>query len=495
MYNKKRILISLKIREALVFLSLLFTFIFIACFPILSTAQQAVFRAGASTANITPPLGSGIVGNFGIPPPANYVHDELHARSLVLDDGTTKLVFVVVDNVGIIREVFDEAKRLIFEETKIPTAQILISSDHTHSASSASGIGEIRGGWNAGRPLDDYQRFLVRRIADGVRIAVNNLEPARIGWGSGNVPQHLFNRRWKMKNPVVNPFGDMDQVLMNPGIKNPELLEPAGSTDPQVSFISVQSLKGRPIGILANYSLHYVGGVPKDHISADYFAVFADRIQELLKADRQDPPFVGIMSNGTSGDVNNINFRGPAEKHEPYAKMRIVANDVAHEVLRVSQTIQHKDWVPLGAAQSELNLKVRRPSSEMIAYAQKVLAKPDTETPVHRLEKTYAERTMQMNGWPENIDVLMQTFRIGELGVAAVPFEVFTEIGLEIKAKSPFKSSFTIELANGSYGYLPTPEQHQLGGYETWLGTNKVEKEASRKIVTEILKLFNQVKP
>ena len=495
MYNKKRILISLKIREALVFLSLLFTFIFIACFPILSTAQQAVFRAGASTANITPPLGSGIVGNFGIPPPANYVHDELHARSLVLDDGTTKLVFVVVDNVGIIREVFDEAKRLIFEETKIPTAQILISSDHTHSASSASGIGEIRGGWNAGRPLDDYQRFLVRRIADGVRIAVNNLEPARIGWGSGNVPQHLFNRRWKMKNPVVNPFGDMDQVLMNPGIKNPELLEPAGSTDPQVSFISVQSLKGRPIGILANYSLHYVGGVPKDHISADYFAVFADRIQELLKADRQDPPFVGIMSNGTSGDVNNINFRGPAEKHEPYAKMRIVANDVAHEVLCVYQTIQHKDWVPLGAAQSELNLKVRRPSSEMIAYAQKVLAKPDTETPVHRLEKTYAERTMQMNGWPENIDVLMQTFRIGELGVAAVPFEVFTEIGLEIKAKSPFKSSFTIELANGSYGYLPTPEQHQLGGYETWLGTNKVEKEASRKIVTEILKLFNQVKP
>jgi hypothetical protein len=88
----------------------------------------------------------------------------------------------------------------------------------------------------------------------------------------------------------------------------------------------------------------------------------------------------------------------------------------------------------------------------------------------------------------------MQTFGIGDLGVAAIPFEVFTEIGLEIKAKSPFKSSFTIELANGSYGYLPTPEQHQMGGYETWLGTNRVETVASRKIVTEILKLFNQVK-
>jgi len=65
---------------------------------------------------------------------------------------------------------------------------------------------------------------------------------------------------------------------------------------------------------------------------------------------------------------------------------------------------------------------------------------------------------------------------------------------LEIKKRSPFKSSFTIELANGSFGYLPTPEQHQVGGYETWLGTNKVEIESSRKIVTDILKLFNQVK-
>lgn len=297
-----------------------------------------------------------------------------------------------------------------------------------------------------------------------------------------------------MKTPVVNPFGAQDQVLMNPGVGNPDMQEPAGPTDPGVSFLSVQSLKGRPIAVLANYSLHYVGGLPKDRISADYFAMFADRIQELLKADRQDPPFVGILSNGTSGDVNNVNFRGSGEKYPPYAKMRLVANDVAEEVLKVYQTIQHQNWVPLGAAQSELNLKVRKPDAKMLDYAQKVLAKPDTETPVHRLEKTYAERTIQTLEWPDKIDVILQTFRIGELGIAAVPFEVFTETGLEIKAKSPFKTSFTIELANGNYGYLPTPGQHQLGGYETWLGTNRVETEASRKIVTELLKLFNQVK-
>lgn len=96
--------------------------------------------------------------------------------------------------------------------------------------------------------------------------------------------------------------------------------------------------------------------------------------------------------------------------------------------------------------------------------------------------------------WPEKIDIVMQTLRIGELAIAAIPFETFAETGLEIKKKSPFPSTFTIELANGNYGYLPTPEQHELGGYETWLGTNRVEKEASRKIVARQLEQFEILK-
>jgi hypothetical protein len=65
---------------------------------------------------------------------------------------------------------------------------------------------------------------------------------------------------------------------------------------------------------------------------------------------------------------------------------------------------------------------------------------------------------------------------------------------LEIKEKSPFKTTFTIELANGGYGYLPTPEQHKLGGYETWISINRVEKEASEKIVAKLLGLFATIK-
>jgi hypothetical protein len=282
---------------------------------------------------------------------------------------------------------------------------------------------------------------------------------------------------------------------MNPGSGRKDLARPAGPVNPEVYFVSIESTAGRPIAVLANYWLHYVGGVPRGHLSADYFAVFADRVQQLLGADRQDPPFVGLLANGPCGDVNNINVAAPGTaKFAPYEKIRLVADDLAREVVRVRATIAHRDWVELKAARAELELKTRRPSPEVLAQARQVLARPTTVSPIHRLEKIYAERTVSAADWPETLSVMLQTFRIGDLGIAAIPFEVFTETGLEIKAKSPFRDTFTIELANGGYGYLPTPEQHELGGYETWLGTNRVEREASRKIVQTLQGLFEQVK-
>ncbi len=461
-----------------------------------ATNEEKIFKAGAATSNITPHLGGGIVGNFGTPPPATYIHDELHARCLVLDDGSTKLVFIIADIIGLNRDLIDEAKKIITEETGIPTSNILVSAIHTHSATSAQGEGDKRKNWSANGQFDDYQKLIIRRFGDAARIAINNLEPAVIGWGAGNVPEHVFVRRWKMKpgTPVVSPYGEPDQVVMNPGIGNPDLLEPAGKPDTQVSFISVKSTSGKPIALLANYGLHYVGGVPKGHISADYFAVFADRIQELLKADRQDPPFVGIMSNGTSGDVNNINFAGPRENNPPYAKMRIVAEDVAREVFRVHNKIEFHDWVLLKATAENMTLNVRKPDNELKKRSEDVLKRPDTVKPIHPLEKPYAERALSLLNWPDQVDIVVQTFRIGDLGVAAIPFETFAETGMEIKANSPFQATFVIELANGCYGYLPTKEQHEMGGYETWLSTNKVEKEASGKIVSAILSQFASMK-
>ena len=163
--------------------------LFSVLFPISFAADARVFRAGAATSNITPQLGEGIVGNFTIPP-ATHVHDELHARCLALDDGATRLVFVVVDSVSVNREVFDSARRVIERDTGIPAGNLVMSATHTHSATSARGRDAMAmrnpPGEAAERsPLDDYQSFLARRIVDGVKRALNNLEPARIAWGAG----------------------------------------------------------------------------------------------------------------------------------------------------------------------------------------------------------------------------------------------------------------------------------------------------------------------
>jgi len=473
-----------------------FASLFLAAIALLATldaaqsADKNPFRAGVATSNITPWLGDGLVGNFGTPPPAKHVHDELHARCFVLDDGTTRIAIVINDNIYISREVLDEAKRQISEATGLPPEQMLMSGTHTHSSVSARWKNPLQ----PEKEFTEYQRFVAHRIADGVRCAINNLQPAKIAWGTADLPGQVFCRRWLMKpgTELFNPFGEPDLAKMNPG-NRPDLLKPASPVDPQIGFFALETAEGRPMGLLANYSLHYVGGTGPNHISADYFAMFADRIQELLGADRLDPPFVAAMSNGTSGNINNNDYSVPREKRKPYEQMRLVANQCAQAVLEQYKGLVWHDWVPLGMRQRELELGVRKPTPAQLNHARMVLADPARPDKFPH-ERNYAEKAIQQLESPDTVRVVLQAARIGDLGIAAIPFEVFSDIGLELKARNPFKPSFTIELANGGYGYLPAPEQHKQGGYETWLGTNKVEIQASVKIVNSLLEMFAELK-
>src|SRR5690606_26153490 len=156
--------------------------------------------------------------------------------------------------------------------------------------------------------------------------------------------------------------------------------------------------------------------------------------------DNQDPPFVGILANGPCGDVNHLGYEpSPPRRFEPYEKIRLVANDVAQEVLRVHRSIRFHDWVELKAAQSEFVLQMRRPTPDMFRRAEELLEKPSTSSPVQRRGGDYARRTLAGKAWPERVSVILQAFSIGGLAISAIPFETFTETGLEIKARSPFK--------------------------------------------------------
>jgi neutral ceramidase len=384
--------------------------------------------------------------------------------------------------------VLSPAKHLAHSHTGIPLDRILISATHAHSAPTTGGVFQSE-------PDPAYLEFLAGRISDGIRRAAHNLTPARVGWGVGREATQVFNRRWRMQDgvPLVDPFGRPDHVQMNPPPASPKLLEPAGPIDPEVSVLSVQHLDGRPLALLANYSLHYVGGTGGGDVSADYFGEFALRVRRLLEAEAQDPPFVAMMTNGTSGNINNINFREKPEAREPYAQIRKVAELLAAEAARVARSIEHRTDVSLAMSEARVRLGRRSTPPDEVARAKFILSQ--AKKPVlSGVEEIYARETVLLNEYPSEVETLVQAIRIGELGIATSPCETFVETGLAIKAASPLKPTFTIELANDYRGYLPTAEHHALGGYETWRARSSyLAVDAEAKLRAAILKQLEAV--
>jgi len=450
---------------------------------------KPVFRAGAFAMDITPPRFPISVNGGMRDILATNANDPLHARCLVLDDGKTRLALVVCDSCLIPRDLLDAAKERASEKTGIPTRHMLISATHTHSAPTVTGAFQSD-------PDAEYQQFLVGRIAEGIERAAARLQPAQIGWGSAEEPNQVFNRRWHVKQGTVltDPFGGKtDTVQMNPGNGNPHKDRPSGPIDPEVCVLAVRSLDGRPIALLANYSLHYVGGVPAETVSADYYGEFARQIVQRLGAASGDPPCVGILSNGTSGNINNVNYAADSlPRREPFEQIRLVASSVADAAFKAWQQIEWQDWIPLAAREEEIELGVRLPSAEDVEQAKRLLAQAE-DPPYRSLAEIYARETILLAKYPRTVKLKLQALRVGKLGIAAIPCETFVETGLALKKESPLKT-FTISLANGYDGYLPTPQHHEWGGYETWRARSSfLEREAEPKIRETVLRLLTEV--
>jgi neutral ceramidase len=456
---------------------------FAVVFGMATAAQAADLKAGAVAQEVTPTKFPISVNGNMTDIQAKAANDPLHARCLVLDDGKTKLAIAVVDSCMLPRDLVEEAKAQANKLTGIPVDHMLISATHTHSAPTVTGVFQSE-------PDPDYVKYLPMKIAEGIKTAHDRRVPARVGFGRVKDESQLFNRRWKREQGLIppDPFGNTtDKVHMNPGNQAKGLLEPAGPVDPDISLLSVQTVDGKPLCLLANYSLHYVGGNPA--LSADYFGAFADRVKQLVAPESKD--FVGVMSNGTSADVNNINFGAPAIKYGPGERIKVVADHVAKKTAEAYPKIEYKGDVTLAAAAKDLQLGVRKPSEKDLERARAILDQNKNKKVLTGTAAIYARESVLLAKYSDTVPVKVQALRIGEIGIVAIPCEVFTEIGLEIKQVSPLKHTFTIELANGYNGYLPTPAQHALGGYETWRARSSyLEVDASAKVMAVVKELL-----
>ena len=355
---------------------------------------------------------------------------------------------------------------------------ILISTTHTHTGPAVMSA--------LGTPAEPgYADSLIPRIADAFIMAHNAKVPAEIAHASGDVHEEVHNRRWHMKD---------GSVRMNPGYMNPNAIRPAGPTDPQLGLLIARDpVTKKPLALYANLALHYVGP-SKIHtiISADYFGCFAAAMQRIAGAD-----YLVMLANGTQGNINNCDFTKPARTSRTvWQQCERVANVCAGEAWKAWNLLRDEDFKTEGFVDAKISMipfDARTPSAELLEESKKILANPDAYKPD---EVVYANEIVQLNDMPSHLEIPLHTLCVNDLGIVGLHGEVFVEIGLDTKERSPFPQTMVVGLANGTVGYIATDKALDEGSYETRLcrhvrspkGTGKLWADTAVAGLAELLK-------
>jgi putative membrane-bound dehydrogenase-like protein len=443
---------------------------------------KSVFRAGAAAVDVTPTHFPVRVNGMVEERTGTMAHDVLMARSLVLDDGNERLAIVVIDSLMLTREMLDDVKDQAQQLTGIRTDHMLISATHTHSAPSAMPC--------LGSRVDpEYAQFLPGQIVRSIVQANEKLTPAKAGWAVVTDEQHNHSRRWIFRSDrmtMADPFGQLTvRAHMHPGYQSPNHIGPSGPADTDMTVFSVQTIDGKPLAVLANYAMHYHGS---PLVSGDICGRFGLKFAELIGATNQQPGFVGILSQGTSGDSMWMDYSQPSRPTDLDAYVKALAEDA----VRACESIEYQSDLTLAMAETTLKLNRRTPDEERLKWAHELAAQVGDRLP-RGWSEVYAFEQLRLHEDP-TAELKLQAIRIGDFGITAIPDEVYGITGIKLKNRSPLALTMNIELANGAEGYIPPPEQHPLGGYTTWPArTAGLEVQAEPQIVETLTRLLEQV--
>lgn len=444
----------------------------------LMNSESSKLLASVSKVDVTPALGTIINGEF-TNRYAQSISDPLFVKSLVFKRGKQLFGFVVVDNTAMRHDFIEDVKKRIYEKTGVTREQILISCTHTHAAGSVADL-------LLGHVDIEYTEKLKHGIVKSFTEALTKFQPVEIGVGRMDVPEHVVCRRYIMKEDyakAINPItGQREKVKTNARDVS-AIVARASKPDPELSFLAVKTVAGKYLSILANYSLHYVGDFDENTISADYFGKFSDYLKQKLNPDGE---FVGIMSNGTSGDVNIWDFLEPNRyPTEPHAKSKLIAEDLANKLLAKLESVKFQRDVELSYSYEDLPVITEKPGKNDLETAEKVLKETNFTSignDKEQIKRIYAREQLLLADYPDTVTFPVQTVKLGQYAIGALGGEIFAETGRKIKQDNP-NYLFTICLANDDVGYVPPQHEFQLGGYETWRNrTRFLEHNAEDKI-------------
>lgn len=423
--------------------------------------------AGFHKVDITPPPGAPLAGFAARQGVSTGVHDPLFARALVLGRDGRVVAFVSVDVLGLGADFVARVRERITQETGVPGDAVMISATHTHA-----GPVTISTFFNPGESLDGgYMERLAAALAEAVRVARKGWQPARIGVGSGRVSGIGVNRRTADGRPV----------------------------DEEVGIIKVDTPDGRTRGALINYACHpTVLGPDNLLVSGDFPAFAVDRIEQRL-GDGGFAMFAngaqGNISMGHSSELSAIGVITPGRTFERAAALGHRLGDAAMEAL--ANVATRTDPV-LAVAQESLDLRfntypapteaaaaLRAAESELAQI--EVAGAPAEAGGKAKTKRLYASirhfYSVEAKAAGGRLSIEIQAVRVGDALFVAVPAEVFAEIGLRLK-RNAAHPLFLMGITNGYFGYLPTREAHQAGGYE--VVSAKASEESEDLLVAKV---------
>jgi len=456
-------------------------------------AARAELRVGTALVDVTPRTFPVLVNGGMTSRSVDTVKSPINARALVLDDGRERLAIVVVDSCMMGRDFLDEAKKLAASRTKIKPERMLISATHTHSAPAGMGC--------LGTDADPtYVPYLREKLAEAIAAAEKTLTPAQVGFGSIDAGEFTALRQWIRRPDRIaeDPFGNFTvRANMHAGRNWDDAVGEAGPEDPELSLIALRTRAGRPLAVLANFSMHYFGD---GAIGADYFGLFCEGLRAQLAGDSSaaaapkpgEAPFLGLLSHGCSGDIWRQDYTKPAGERGEKRTIDEYTAGLLERALAAYKEIEYRDDADLAMAETRLTLKYRVPDKQRVEWARRVMAEVGDRLPKSQPE-VYAREQLILDE-RQQTEIVVQAVRIGEIGIATTPNETYAISGLKIKLHSPLKNTMVIELANGGDGYIPPPDMHPLGGYNTWAARSAgLEVEAEPKIVEAAIGLLEQV--
>ena len=419
-------------------------------------------QAGFARVNVTPMLGIHVAGYYK-ERIAEGILDELEINALALRCAGTTLIILSMDVCETGTDVCLRFRKHVEEATGIPASNVFIHSTHTHT-------GPVMEPYGDEEPLlAEYLQFVDHRMTEAAVMALQDLKPARLGFGIGRAPGIAFVRRYVMKD---------GSVRTNPGVNNPDVVRPVGEPDERVNVLRFDQEGGKSL-VLVNFGDHpdTVGG---SKISADWPGFLRKRVEKALDNTRC------IFLNGAQGDVNHVNvfpkggdlndmFMDFDDVSRGYGHARHMGNVVAGAVLQVYDKVEWTDVSELHALSRTFMVPSNMPDPSELPLAHQYNdlhnAGKDDEIPFRGMMLTTvvagAARMVALEHGPASFSMTLSGLTVGPIAFVGIPGEPFTGIGRGLKAAEGWTLVLPVCLTNGSEGYFPMMDCYEEGGYET----------------------------